>query len=492
MKASTLNVKTQAVSQSASSNKTKYAQYFTPLAVAKFMVGMFTENSVNKVTVLDPGAGEGILGLSLTEHLTQQGFQASTTFVEIDELVFNSLKRNVQRSLTNFKTSLINDDFIAEGTKMLNAGEQFSHIIMNPPYFKLQREGDVSTYLLSCGINVTNIYAAFMWLGLRLLDDQGQMVAIVPRSFCNGPYFIKFREYLVEHASIEAIHTFGSRDKVFSTDKVLQENIIIHISKRAQSNQVRITCSEDQQFINIEEALFSADEVIDKTNPNLTISIPANKPTAKLTDFAKFTLADTGLQVSTGPVVDFRLKEFISNEDGEYSVPLLYPSHMKEGHIVWPVDNFTKKGQYYSVQPSLLDNVDANSCSDKNVSLANGYYVVIRRFSSKEEHRRIYAAVVDPAIHEIGVAFENHLNYFHKKKQGFEKELAYGLSAYLNSALVDDHFRSFSGHTQVNATDLRNLPYPSEQQLIRIGRAAIENAKPIDEVVCDDSYWDRV
>jgi adenine-specific DNA-methyltransferase len=37
--------------------------------------------------------------------------------------------------------------------------------------------------------------------------------------------------------------------------------------------------------------------------------------------------------------------------------------------------------------------------------------------------------------------------------------------AYLNSQEVDDYFRVFSGHTQVNATDLRRLRYPTIEQL---------------------------
>ena len=39
-----------------------------------------------------------------------------------------------------------------------------------------------------------------------------------------------------------------------------------------------------------------------------------------------------------------------------------------------------------------------------------------------------------------------------------------GLAAYLNSTLVDAYFRQFSGHTQVNATDLRSLKYPDWQR----------------------------
>ena len=48
-------------------------------------------------------------------------------------------------------------------------------------------------------------------------------------------------------------------------------------------------------------------------------------------------------------------------------------------------------------------------------------------------------------------------------------DLARGLVAYLNSTFVDTYFRQFNGHTQVNATDLRNLRYPSVRQLERLG-----------------------
>jgi adenine-specific DNA-methyltransferase len=48
--------------------------------------------------------------------------------------------------------------------------------------------------------------------------------------------------------------------------------------------------------------------------------------------------------------------------------------------------------------------------------------------------------------------------------------LAKGLAAFLNSTLVDIYFRQFNGHTQVNATDLRNLRYPTRTELESLGR----------------------
>jgi adenine-specific DNA-methyltransferase len=72
------------------------------------------------------------------------------------------------------------------------------------------------------------------------------------------------------------------------------------------------------------------------------------------------------------------------------------------------------------------------------------------------------------------LGFENHLNYFHyfhTNGRGLERGLALGLFAYLNSTLVDQYFRCFSGHTQVNATDLRKLSYPDHATLETMGNA---------------------
>ena len=62
-----------------------------------------------------------------------------------------------------------------------------------------------------------------------------------------------------------------------------------------------------------------------------------------------------------------------------------------------------------------------------------------------------------------------NLNYFHAKGHGLERTLASGLFAFLNSTLADQYFRRFSGHTQVNATDLRKLAYPDRRTLQAMG-----------------------
>ena len=73
------------------------------------------------------------------------------------------------------------------------------------------------------------------------------------------------------------------------------------------------------------------------------------------------------------------------------------------------------------------------------------------------------------------LGFENHLNVFHENRRGLPNALADGLAAYLNTSAVDENFRRFNGHTQVNATDLRMMKYPSRATLIKLGKLAKPN-----------------
>lgn len=120
------------------------------------------------------------------------------------------------------------------------------------------------------------------------------------------------------------------------------------------------------------------------------------------------------------------------------------------------------------------------------MALPNGHYVVVKRFSSKEEKRRIVAGVLTPeSVNDPVVGFENGLNVLHYNKSGISKEVAYGLYAYLNSTPVDKYFRIFNGHTQVNATDLRTMKFPSRDILISLGKWVIENIENVGQVEID-------
>jgi hypothetical protein len=176
----------------------------------------------------------------------------------------------------------------------------------------------------------------------------------------------------------------------------------------------------------------------------------------------RYSLAELGIKVSTGPVVGFRLREQLRDMPEEGTVPLIYPGHLSTAGAVWPVQGLKKP------------NAILRNAKTEKWLYPNGFYCVVRRFSSKEEKRRVVASVVEPATfggHSV-LGFENHVNLFHNNKSGLPELLARGLAVFLNTTAVDESFRRFSGHTQVNATDLKLMKYPSRSVLIEMGRWA--------------------
>jgi adenine-specific DNA-methyltransferase len=223
---------------------------------------------------------------------------------------------------------------------------------------------------------------------------------------------------------------------------------------------VTISTSTDERFddYTIYEAPF--DLVVRPNDAEYFIHIPTTpeKNALETSPVAYCSLTDLKIEVSTGPVVDFRLKEHLRAQPDPETVPLLYPGHFTAAGIEWP--------QLALKKPNAL-----HLCATtKKWLFPKGFYTVVRRFSSKEEKRRIVANIVQPELSAAEwVGFENHLNVFHRNKQSLPEELAYGLSLFLNSTFVDEYFRRFSGHTQVNATDLRLLKYPDRATLCALG-----------------------
>src|ERR1019366_6151627 len=145
------------------------------------------------------------------------------------------------------------------------------------------------------------------------------------------------------------------------------------------------------------------------------------------------TLADLGIEVSTGRVVDFRATKFLRMFPSADTVPLIYPRNFENGFITWPKPG-GKKSQAMAVLPGA-----------EELLVPKGTYVLVKRFSSKEENRRIVAALYDPKrIAAEHVGFENHTNFYHAGDRGLSVPFAKGLTSFLNSTLVDLYFRQFS------------------------------------------------
>jgi adenine-specific DNA-methyltransferase len=308
-------------------------------------------------------------------------------------------------------------------------------------------------------IETVNLYAAFVALSILMMRDQGQVVAIIPRSFCNGPYYKPFRELLLKTCSVERIHVFESRTSAFKDDQVLQENVIIKLVRGKTQGNIVVSASHDPQLTNYVERSVPPSEVIKPDDDESFIHVPIEvQAHPSVESLFVHSLTELELEVSTGPVVDFRLKAYWLDDPMPDSIPLLYPNHFVSGVLQYP-------------KPSKKPNALMQSDEVSKWLMPKGCYVLVKRFSSKEERRRVVAYVINPNDMKCDyIGFENHWNVFHFQKKGIDPVVACGLTCFLNSTELDKHFRVFSGHTQVNATDLRNMRYPRRDFLNIIGK----------------------
>ena len=451
-------------------NRAKLGQYMTPAPIARFMSSLFPPSTLQTCVLLDAGAGVGSLSSAFLDRWAMQdGFlfqQADVETYEIDP----RLRNHLAEALTTYSEHLpirwnINSqDFIEAAALQIMAPKRYTHVILNPPYKKIDSRSSHRIVLRKAGIETVNLYSAFVALSLALMKHGGHMVAILPRSFCNGPYYRPFREYILQHAALHHLHLFTSRTKAFQEDGVLQENVIIRLECGGEQGSVTVSHSTDDTFSDLisQEHLFT--RIVFPQDSEKFIHVPtSSEHTAiELSKNVRATLSSLGITVSTGPIVDFRLLEHIQTSPKPHTVPLLYPGHFREQRLCWPKEGI-KHG-----------NAICMNASTKKWLYPNGFYTVVRRFSSKEEKRRIVASVVRPDAFPGNdyLGFENHLNVFHIDKHGLPEAIAYGLAAYLNTSAVDAAFRRFNGHTQVNATDLRNMLYPDQSTLRELGEWA--------------------
>jgi len=455
-------------------------QYFTPAPVAAFMASLFPPRPSPSLRLLDAGAGIGSLSAAWVSAVCAWENRPATVAVvayEVDETLAPRLHETIDlcaaacaRAGIVFSAEIRRRDFIADAVGMLRGDlftpepEQYDCAILNPPYHKMGSVSVERHLLRAVGVETSNLYTAFVSLVVRLLGDGGDLVAITPRSFCNGRYFRPFRQDLLTRAALRHVHLFAQRDKAFADDAVLQETVIFHVAVGVpQPDCVTVTESTGREHEDMTEREVSFRHVVYPDDAERVIHLVPDGAGQHIADrmgACPATLTDLGLTVSTGRVVDFRARPWLRPAPGPGTVPLIYPEHCGGGRVAWPRAG-SRKAQALDDTPETA-----------SLLVPEGVYVLVKRFSAKEERRRVVAVVCDPA-HLPGPRYgvENHLNYYHCAGRGLPLVIARGLAAFLNSTAVDEHFRQWSGSTQVNATDLRALRYPDADMLRTLGEA---------------------
>ncbi len=477
------------VAQTSHLHRHAAGQYFTPSIVARYIAYLAGALS-DQVQILDPGAGTGILTSALCEAAFKQGISAlSIVAYELDPVLcalcsftLTCTQHWLQERGIALTFEVRQQDFVQAMAEQLTQTtlwsnspqpqQPFDLAILNPPYFKVNQKDIRVQSVKDIVHGRTNMYTMFMSLAASSLRVGGRFVSITPRSFASGVYFKHFRHQFFSMIMPDVIHLFDSRKSAFEEANVLQENIILTGTRKsiASVDSPTITISQSRGLDDLSYPLIREMQrnlIIDQKEKDPILNLPTSDlDTHLLQTFRgwKNTLATYGLEISTGPVVPFRSTDMLTSTEvvkqGE-AVPLLWLQHVHRMDIQWPLQDFDK--------PQAILRQAGHKLLVKNVT-----QIAIRRFSAKEELRRVTAAVLpEGAFGSEYIGLENHLNYLYRPHGVLPYDEAVGLAVFLNSSLVDRYFRIANGNTQVNATELRKLPLPAWQQLVAIGKQVV-------------------
>lgn len=472
--------------------RSELGQFMTNWKIAHFMSALFDLRACSPelgIRILDPGAGIGSLSAALTEQLVRNGFSGKnihTDAYEVDPDMRTGLDK-ARLELRNQMGSTMNvssADFIEAAVEKLLPGLDINHqstrgydfSILNPPYKKITSSSEHRRLLSTVGIETSNLYTAFVALSILLLAPGGQICAIIPRSFCNGTYFRTFRNFLYRSVHVINIHVFDSRKDAFSHNEVLQENVILYAKKKEspQAQPITVSRSNNDSFSDLSKLSITTSDFWGG-HPDRFIYIPVSPNDLAVISRVKSlpcSLSDLRLSVSTGPVVQFRLRDSLSFKDG---APMIYCASMRNGIA-----------KQITASAKLPGFIEVNHKSKKWL-VPNSTYLLIRRFSSKEEKRRIVCAIYQPQTEgSCYLGIDNKINFLHMNMNGLPLNIAYGLYVFLSCSILDQFYRLVSGHTQVNSGDLRNLRFPPLAIIEKVGNAFL--SQPPNDQISIDSY----
>ena len=465
----------------------KYGQFFTSKETARFMAGLYTfPENLSKVCILDAGAGSGILSCALLERLEQidSVHTIELTCYENDKNILDLLEKNLQacqeNSKKNIELEIITDNYITsqylDFNHMLGGNpnpKKYDFVIGNPPYMKISKDAPEAIAMPEVCYGAPNLYFIFAAMGLYNLVDNGEMVYIIPRSWTSGAYFKRFRQYFLTEGRLEHIHLFVSRNKVFDKEDVLQETIIIKVKRTDRTPEV-VTISSSKSNSDFDNLSFLTVpySLVVSGNDYYVYLVTDEKEVSVLERLHKFdkTLPDIGLRMKTGLTVDFRNREILRDDAEEGAIPLFYSQHIKQGEVQFPIQ---KEHEYVVTD-------------QKGLMQDNRNYLFVKRFTAKEECRRlqcgVYLSKKYPQYKKIST--QNKINFVDGLISEMSECLVYGLYVIFNSTLYDEYYRILNGSTQVNSTEINAMPVPDLESIQEMGRKLMKS-KDMSENNCN-------
>ena len=240
---------------------------------------------------------------------------------------------------------------------------------------------------------------------------------------------------------------------MFGGESVLQETIIVKVKKTTERPQtVTITSSSTSEFADVREFQAPYNVVVASNQYVFLVTDEQESTTLNRLSHLDGTLSSIEHPMKTGIIVDFRTREVLRDTPSDDTFPLFYSQHIRNGRVEWPVG---KEDEYISTDRAGFLQENTN-------------YLLVKRFTAKEERRRLQCGIYLQSDHPeyTHISTQNKVNFIKCETP----ELAYGLYVLMNSTIYDTYYRILNGSTQVNSTEINNMPVPDAATITAMGR----------------------
>ena len=482
------------IREKSKSENIRLGRLFTKKNTAALMADMVSlDPEKSAYTILDPGAGTGILSAAVIEHICKNAKNCKQIFLtcyENDPVFVPMLEDNLERIRKkcrhdydvrlfvtvyeeNYPIDVKNHYTV---TYFDTVEDKFDIIICNPPEDLVEKNSPEA--IGAGGISMLKLSLAFIFakVAANHLEADGQMVIMLPTTFATADSLRAIRKEMASLLTIKKIHLFIGKLKNAKRAGPLRKKLIISYKKTYAKENILISTSAENptadQITKLTPLPYGF--VVDEADGSLTL--PKSTEEMNIVNYINHfpeTLASIGLKIHTGLIVDSKCKGIIFDKEIPGSIPLIRLGAIKGAGVSFPAPNVS--GQY------LMPVSTAIFQKNKNLLL-------IKRVPAKSDDRFLKCALYFAAQRASNqyISTHNKLNYIDTAdpKDELSARLAFGLFALLNSTIYDRYISIISKSKQINSKEMRELRLPPKHLIENMGMRLMAG-KDTSVAACD-------
>ena len=385
------------IREKSKSENIRLGRLFTKKDTARLMASMLELDEKKTVyTILDPGAGTGILAAAAIEEVCKRCPLAKQIFItcyENDSVFIPMLENNLERIRKKCRhdygvklyVTVYEENYLTESKNHYTVAlfdeiheDKFDIIICNPPLDLIDKHSEEAKAVGKVTLLKTGAPYLFCRMASKHLEEGGQLVISLPTISATSSGLTPFRKEMADTLALRKVHLFVGKQKNLKRAIPLKKAFILAYANAEKGDSIEITTSTDNGVKITALPPVPYGFVVDKNDGTLTLpkSVEDTKIVKHISDLPE-TLSSLGLKMSTGLIIDSRCEGMLFTDPIKGCVPLIRPTAIKGGQIRFPQPI---KHQY--ICPTNEKLVQRN----KNM-------VIIKRVPAKSDERFVNSAI---------------------------------------------------------------------------------------------------